>query len=62
MLRMQREMTQRELAFKTKLSQSTIANIELDAVNVSLSSLKRITKALQCKMSYLFLKAEEGFS
>ncbi len=53
-LRMTREMTQADLAKKSKVSQSTIAQIESGRKDPSISTLKQIAEALDIELAILF--------
>ncbi len=53
-LRERREMTQTDLAKKSRLSQSTIAQIESGKKDPSLATVKKIAEALDVHMAILF--------
>jgi transcriptional regulator with XRE-family HTH domain len=53
-LRMTRELTQADLAKKSKVSQSTIAQIESGRKDPSISTLKQIAEALDIELAILF--------
>jgi transcriptional regulator with XRE-family HTH domain len=53
-LRIARGLTQTQLAAKLKLKQAYIAHLETDAAaNPTLNTLRRLAKALKCKVSEL---------
>ncbi|RME18058.1 MAG: XRE family transcriptional regulator [Bdellovibrio sp.] len=53
-LRQSRELSQAQLAKKAKVSQSTIAQIESGRKDPSISTLKKIAKALEVEIAILF--------
>jgi len=53
-LRMDRDMTQADLAKKSKVSQSTIAQIESGRKDPSISTLRQIAGALDIEIAILF--------
>lgn len=53
-LRLERELSQRELGFKAELEKSVIQRIERGAINSTLRTLVRISNALDVDMSELF--------
>ncbi len=57
-LRISREITQSELAKKSKVSQSTIAQIESGKKDPSINTLKQIASALDIEIAILFASDE----
>lgn len=57
-LRIQRELTQADLAKVSKVSQSTIAQIESGRKDPSINTLKQIAKALDIEIAILFASDE----
>lgn len=53
-MRLRREMTQSDLAKKSRVSQSTIAQIESGRKDPSMTTLKKLCGALQVEMAVLF--------
>lgn len=53
-MRQLRELSQAQLASKAKLSQSTIAQIETDRMDPSISTLRALAKALDIQLAILF--------
>lgn len=53
-LRLESEMTQEELAFKANISTSYLSAIERGITDVSISTVKRLSKALSVKIGDLF--------
>lgn len=52
-LRLQQELTQKQLAAKAKMSHAYLSNIETGKADPSLSTLKRLAKALGISVSEL---------
>ena len=56
-IRLKNNLTQEELAIKANISRATIVKIESgDAVEVKISTLQAIAKALDCPVSAFFLQ------
>jgi transcriptional regulator with XRE-family HTH domain len=58
-LRLQRLMTQEELAEKTGLAAASISRIENNLVNPSISTLRALTKALDVDVTEILNFSEE---
>lgn len=53
-IRQQKKMTVKEVARKSRLSQSTITDIENEKISPRLNTLEKIAAGLNCKITDLF--------
>lgn len=56
-IRMDKDMTQKDIALKTGIPQSRIANIEKGKINFTIDTIMDIAAALGVTAGYIFLKA-----
>ena len=62
MLRVERDMTQEDLAYAAELDRSYISSIERGERSVKLSTIEKLAKALEVEIGLLFQYKQESFS